>query len=218
MADLSNRALALLLVVAIVVSISGTLVSLNMGGVGTPTGYAIDNSTGTATFTISSNFSITFGQNTLLFGTGAVTGGGPCTMNTTSGPLNDANCENFNNSIANANLTIINDGNIRANVSLNFSQNATGLIGGTSPQLYYEVSQNESSSCAQLMNGSSWETVEWGPGQEVNVSGARICNNLNYVDATDSLELGIALEIPENAATGARTLTIIALGCDDNSC
>ena len=214
MVDLSNKALALLLVVAIVVSLSGTLVSLSrMQEMGLLTGRATSNQLGYTNFTISSNFSITFINNLIPFGSGAMQGGACDMGSNNSPPTNDANCQGFNATVDTQNLTISNNGNVRANVSLNFTENATGFINGTNPAFRYNVYQYEVGSCATLANGT------WPPGADaLNNSRYLICKNLNYTDASDTLGVSIWVSLPVDAPIRANQVVITALGCDDTSC
>ncbi len=222
MADLSNRALALLLVVAIVTSITGTTWTLSrLQGTGGPSGFVLLNDSGQTDFSIDANFSIKFVNNAIHFGSGSVQGGGACDMGTNNSPPTlDANCFGFNDTVHEMNLTIENDGNIRANISLNFSQNASQAIGGslTPPHLKYRVYNEEPGSCATFGNGSSFQEVG-NSSQEVSIKGMRVCTNLDFADANDLIGIGLWMSLPEDApATGQRTIDIYALGCDDDSC
>ncbi len=219
--DLSNKALAVLLLIAIAASIGGTLISLShLDGI---TGHATDTSTGEINFTINNQFSIRFVNNAVMFGTGYVNST-DCTMGTNATPPSfDADgCSGFNETVNATNLTIENDGNIRANVSLNFSSNATGFIGGTNPSFQYRVYNHESGSCVTVGNGTSFQEVGVGIGStasnDTNLTGSRICTNLNFTDASDLLGIAVWIRIPQTASSGSHRVTITAIGCDDTSC
>lgn len=222
MADLSNKALAVLLVAAIVVSVSGTLVSLDKYAARSPTGLVTSNDTsGVTDLTISSNFSITFVNNAIHFGSGSVQGGA-CTMGTNnSPPTDDPNCLGFNATVHTANLTIENNGNVPANISLNFSRNATTFIGGTNPSFQYDV-QNVpgDAGCTGAILNTSGGFQEVGDNFENSTAGARVCRFFDFQDANDQIQVGIWLSIPEDApVTDAQTtVAITAIGCDDDSC
>ncbi len=221
--DLSNKALAVLLLIAITVSIGGTMMSISRLESTAPavTGHAADNATGQVNFTIQNSFSIRFVNSVVPFGTGYVNSSSGCQMGTHVGPSADPDgCAGFNNTVNSSNLTIENDGNIAANVSLNFTANATGFIGGTAPSFQYRVNQSaEPGSCATVMNGSSFQEVGTSTGtNETTVKGAKICNNLNYQDSTDLIDVGFSLSIPQNAASGDHNVIITAIGCDDGTC
>jgi len=225
--DLSNKALAVLLLVAIAISIGGTFLSISkIPGPTAPalTGHAADNATGQVNFTIQNSFSIRFVNANIPFGTGFVNSSNGCQMGTNnSPPSNDPDgCSGFNTTVHTLNLTIENDGNVAANVSLNFTANATGFIGGTSPFFKYRVNQSgEPGSCAAIMNGSAATFQEVGSAvghNETTIPGAKICNNLNYQDSTDLIDVGFWISIPQNAASGDHNVVVTAIGCDDSSC
>ena len=219
--DLSNRALAVFLLVAITVSIGGTLLSISRFEDGI-TGHMADNATGQVNFTIQNSFSLRFVNGNIPFGTGYVNSSSGCQMGTNnSPPTSDPNgCNSFNTTVHTLNLTIENDGNIAANVSLNFTANATGFIGGTAPSFQYRVNQSaEAGSCARVMNGSSFQEVGHATGRnETTIPGAKICNNLNYQDSTDLIDVGFWVSLPQNAASGDHNVVVTAIGCDDSSC
>ena len=215
----------MLLLVAIAVSIGGTLISISRLGQLGITGRLADNTTGQVNFTIQNQFSIRFINNAIPFGTGYVNSSSGCQMGTngSSAPTNDPDgCNGFNATVNTLNLTIENDGNIRANISLNFTANASGFIGGTSPSFQFEVTQGEASSCTTIGNGSAFREVGNLVGSsnsnDTNLTGSRICTNLDYQDATDLLEVGAYISIPQNAASGDHRVTITAIGCDDGTC
>ncbi|MBR9700561.1 hypothetical protein GOV11_01720 [Candidatus Woesearchaeota archaeon] len=220
MVEHSNKLLAMLLLVSLVVSIGGTMLSLNkISNLGI-TGRAGDNlSTGYSNFSIISSLSIRFINNAVDFGTGYVNGSfTSCVMGTNgSVPGTDGSgCVGFQTG---SNLSIENDGNLIANVSLNFSENATGFIGGSTvaPELMYQVWQTEEpGSCSGgLKNGSIMTDVTAVPEQTPN--GARVCDNL-VVATTDQFEVGIWIRIPDDSAQTEHIVDIWALGCNDLSC
>ena len=252
MADLSNKSLALLLIVAIVISISGTMMSLNkiseMQGQKTGvTGFATANDQGTGNFSINSTFSIQFLQNRISFGTGRVnTTGGytTCTVGTNHSPRHDGDssngCIRFDapGDGLNFNLTIENDGNIDANVSLNFSANETTFVGGTSPELKFHVNDTfgdgtrapEPGSCATFRNGSSVDSsADNNHFRALDHSGAEIqsatadngipvCEGLGATAGANMFTVSLFVTIPDDAESGDHAMTITATGCDDASC
>lgn len=218
MADLSNKALALLLLIAIVVSVGGTVFTLQRMSAAGVTGYVTsDPVTGKTNFSIDSSLSIRFVNALVPFGSGFVNGTmTSCTMGTNNTPpLNTRGCINFNTTVHEANLTIENDGNVLANVSLNFTRNATTFIGGTSPQFQYEVTDGEASSCTDIRNASAFKEVG---AIEVDGTDARVCDGLLFDDGNDLLEVGFWLLIPEDADLGSHEVTVTAIACDDGSC
>ncbi len=225
MADLSNKALALLLLIAIVTSIGTTTFMLTKlgerGAQGDLSGRA---TTGTAqtTFSINSQLSIRFINSVVPFGSGYVNGTlqNNCVMGTNNSPPTapGSGCVNFNATVTDQNLTIENDGNLLANVSLNFSSNATGFIGGNeiAPSFQYLVNNSESGACGVIQNTSSG-FKEVGA-TETSSPGARVCTRLNFTDTADLINIAFWLRIPEDASPGAHSVTITAIGCGDGSC
>jgi hypothetical protein len=219
MTDISNKALSLLLLVAIVVSVSGTIITLSNQGDGA-TGRATSQTSGITNFSINTSLSIRLNNALIPFGVGTVNDSHTaCAMGTNWTPPATPECIGFNATVHEANLTIENNGNLPANVSVLFTKNATTFIGGsaTSPSLKYRVRNVESSSCTTIRNGSSFTEV--GDRYETNASeNARICNFLATADSSDLIDLGIWINVPKDAATGSHTVTLTFTGCDDNSC
>jgi len=218
MADLSNKALALLLLVAIVVSIGGTMVSLNrLSALQAATGFVVQTSdTGNTNFTIGTQLSIRFLQSTTNFGTGYVnvTGGNSfCRISTIDAAVNNSGCAgNFQ---IGSNLTVENDGNQVVNVSLNFTKNATGFIGGTTytETFQYRVENTEANSCQSFRNASAAFT-EVGSGNETYPYGSWVCQNFDFDGASNLFNVGFRLEIPSDASTGNHNVTITATACN----
>ncbi len=225
MTDISNKGLALILLVAMVISVGGTIFTLSkLDSYGGSIGYVTVNETGKTNFSITSSLSIRFTDLTVMqFGAGYVNDtipSGNCVINSTmdAAAIGAAasGCIGFNTTISSRNLTIENDGNILANVSFNFTKNATNFIGGTTPSFQFLIKNNETGSCGTIMNGSTWT--------EVNINGAngssgvRVCNMFNTSDTNDTFYAALAVTIPKTASTGGHTVDIYAVACDDGSC
>ncbi len=118
MTDISNKALSLLLLVAIVVSVSGTIITIGRGGDEGITGRATTG-TGKTNFSINSSLSIIVNQSLIPFGVGHVNDTATwnsCFMGTNNSPPSPtvSGCIGFNTTVHTANITIVNDGNIRS--------------------------------------------------------------------------------------------------------
>jgi hypothetical protein len=234
MTDITNKTLAIFLMAAMIVSLGSLFIVQNNANL--LTGRASSNQSALTNFSISSLLSIQFaGGTTIQFGTGYVndTGGAPCQIGTNqtidacgAGTVN-CSCIGFNATatagqrIQDWNLTIENNGNILANVSLNFSKNASLFINGslTAPSFKYNVTQNESASCGAL-NATGYVTgmKEVNTTDDVTIGGTRICQRLNTTDTNDSIKVALWLSIPKDVPTGVHTTAIYAIGCDDGSC
>ena len=224
--EFSNKTLAWFVLAAILVSLSGTLISLNHIGNGV-TGFAADsNKTGYANVTVSTTTTLNFAVSGIDFGTGSVAASGNyvCNMsnfNNTEINKSQPGCELFNNvTPANGWLQLENAGNTRINISLNFSTDAYGFIGGGQlapvmlPKLRFKIGNNgsETTSCnvATDLNNTftNWTDV-------VNATKFNVClgnNGLLAPDTTDSLAIGINITIPFDAPAAAKILIIQASG------
>ena len=208
--EISNKTLALFLVGAIVVSLAGTIVSLNKLNSLSTTGFVTD--TGTANLSVSTLTSIKFAIDAVDFGTGYVNTSLPTdrcilTINATSA-IARIGCENFNsvNAAGGDTFIIENDGNRFLNVSLNSSDNADDLVGGTggTNSFMWTIDNNESSSCAGTLPLGAWTEID-----KVNTI---VCSNLSFTTASDSLRVGINITIPDNSNTGVTSATLTATG------
>lgn len=162
MVAISNKTIALLLVVALAITISGTLVSIskliNIPGYNLLTGAAVNTTTGTSTITVVSRTQITNQVSTIAFGSGYVnTTCSACYIDTDVGILagNVSCCARFNN--ITAGFLIENTGN--ENVTLNFSCTgsctAASFINGTSPVFQFRMSNSSDLSGKQNRTGDS---------------------------------------------------------------
>jgi hypothetical protein len=221
---MTNKTLSFFLLAAIVVSVSGSFIIMSdsPGGI---TGFATTG-TGKTNFSINSSLSIIVNQSLIPFGVGHVNDTATwnsCFMGTNNSPPSPtvSGCIGFNATVHTANITIVNDGNILANVSVRFDKNATTFIGGTAatPYLKYRVSDFESGSCGQLRNASTAVFKEVDDVSDTAAGRSRICNALKATpDSTDSIQLGIWVNIPKDAIPGEHTNTLTFTACDDASC
>jgi hypothetical protein len=185
--EVSNNVLAVLMVVAVVVVISGTFFSFyGVQKIYTPV---------TGMNTQSGNISIEVLQDITIY-----------LMNTQvnfgSGYINDSNA---NSAIIDTEGTVVNgswssysgapfvlrnDGNIDVNVSVVAGANATDWL-GTGAKANYKITNNESSSCTDLTCSTSYcgnlTTFE-----------ERICGYFHPGNANDQINLHIQLTIPNN--------------------
>jgi hypothetical protein len=215
--EISNKTLALFLVGAIVVSLAGTIVSLNKLDALTTTGYATDTDSGTATLTVQTLASIKFAINTVNFGSGSVntsTGIQQCnlTINDTYA-ITKSNCigfyDNNNNAASGNTFTIENDGNANLNVTLNSTVNSTEFLGGSHVYalFQYTVSNNLSGSgaCTGTLGVPTWASFS-----KVNTN---VCTNLSW-SAPDTLRVGIRVGIPADSGLGQRNATLTVTGTE----
>ncbi|MEK6848947.1 MAG: hypothetical protein AABY01_00055 [Nanoarchaeota archaeon] len=231
--DITNKSLATLLIVAIVISIGGTWLVLNKAPGLLNIAGAASTDTGTATVTINSVASIRFAYDAIDFGSGSVntTSGNTLCILDTNGTNDSTKCQGF---LANTSyFQLENDGSTNITVQLLSSKPASTFIGGTNPQFRYAVFENETTSCRNGTGGTGYvDQIGGGTGNctatdgaggnctvsprgwtDVNstgVTGATICMRLGFADLSDSLGFDINLTIPYDAPAGAKTATFTA--------
>jgi len=191
--DISNRSLAFLLVVAIVVSLGGTMISLNRLNQLGFTGMASSNTPqGTANLSINSSLVLTFLTNNVDFGVGYTNDSGAgveqCIIDT-NGTNPSGDCVGFNSNVQPFELR--NDGNKDLTVQISSDKNAASFLGGTSPVFQYFIEDNtsESGSCT-TPSPTSWTNVP--------TTGTDMCGStgFNYEDTTDQLLIHVKVSIP----------------------
>ncbi|RMF06493.1 hypothetical protein D6764_02115 [Candidatus Woesearchaeota archaeon] len=196
--EVSNKTLAFLLVTAIVISLGGTLISLNKLGKLGATGI-----TGAAAGT--GNVSLTIGVDTTLnvvngqidFGTGSITGGNSYAILDSD---YDPNVYWSGSEVAQF-ITLQNDGNVKLNITFNSTATAAEFIGGTSPDFNYTVRDFEAGSC----------TIGLASGENtVALSDNPVCESLAVGTAgnsyADTVNISVRLFIPVDASQTATTV------------
>lgn len=210
MEDISNKTLAILLIAAMVVSLGGTILSLNRLSVfRTPaqqiTGYGAG--TGTANLSITQDTTIEVFVNIIDFGSGIVNVSFGCTNATLASSHNDTNWTaewdtcwadasgpvTFNS--GDNDIVLRNDGNINLTVTMDStSDTAATFIGGTAdtPLYQYRAFSNETNACDSA-NNATWH--------DVNSSATMaICNKLKSSNDEDEVRVAIKVRIPKDAA------------------
>jgi len=207
--ELSNKSLALLLVVAIVISVGGTMVSLSKLNSIRYTGFASSSNSpqGTANLTINSSLVLTFVVSNVNFGTGYTNDSGAgieqCVMDT-NGSANSADCIGFNSGVSP--FVLRNDGNKNLNVSISANENATTFISGTNPVFQFFIEDNETGSCT-TPNPTVWT--------DMNTTSVDMCGTgglLANPSTSDELRIHIKVSVPQDAIPGAKTATLTAAG------
>lgn len=216
--DMSNKSLAFILVVAIVISLGGTIVSMNRLNQLGFTGRATGTDTGTTNFSLESNVVITFATSNVDFGTGYINGSSVAnacviTTNATDGWNNTfaggtaGAC--LGNLINDSPFVIRNDGNINANLTLRASDNASTFVTGggsgyATPLFQWALRDKEAGSCTAIKYNNTWTNV--------STTDDQVCTPLNYDDSNDEIYLDILVLIPVDADQTAHTVNIVATG------
>ena len=205
--DISNKTLAFFLVAAMVVSIAGTMVSLNkIGDSSGITGYTP--ASGNVTLNVSKTASIVFMVGAVDWGSGTVnTDGDGCVMDTkTEGT---SGCSAFS---GDGPLELENDGNLDVSVAFNISGNETMIPStDTSGRLFFiNWTNNESTSC----NGSNvgyigdWVSLN---SSMINNESLEFCANLTWADTVDAMDIHFNITLPINTYGGEIRYNITAI-------
>ena len=205
--DLSNKSLALLLVAAIIISLGGTMISLNKLNEMGVTGLV----PGQVTLAITSNMSCNVDTN-VSFGSA----GQPASKITLS-----TNKDNTGNNFSDCSspsalckgIQINNTGNV--NIKVNFSSNVDGasLLGGS--HIAGDFNYTAINGTAETVPtesgcvGTGTAMTGWAAVPTTNTS---ICTNLSYTDTNDMVSLEFNVSIDQNTPPGTKTATI-AINC-----
>jgi len=214
MEEISNKTLAILLIAAIVISLGGTLISLNrLARVRIPgiTGFTLTDEA-TVALEISSLTEVNWTTASIDWGSGYVTGGYDfCVLDTIQGSLS-ANCTDFSPENGGGNLVLENIGNKNVSLNITISNDATGFIGDGatySAEYYWNFSNAEADSCAS----GSIELTE-GQWYLANTTTIIVCNSTGggflANDNSDTLNFDVRILIPSDATPGSKTSTITA--------
>jgi hypothetical protein len=231
MMEISNKALMVLMVATIVISLGGAYISissinqkLSSFGLNPITGFAtIPN--GTTTVTVNLLSSIKFSSPTVAFGSGTVNTSGNfnnCTLSTLG---SNSGCTDFN--VLTNGFTVENDGNANLTVELRSNISATDFIGIGSALFLWNVTVNESGSCVNTSSvraviepntsagclGTGNDEASCGSiFESVSTTNKVICPSLLFADSSDALNIDINISIPDDAPTGAKVAGLIVTG------
>jgi hypothetical protein len=243
MDEISNKTLAILLTVAIVVSIGGTLISVyrisqfqvpvitQIPGI---TGFAQASPvTGQANLTVVESVAVTFRKNMVEFGSGYVnsTNCQACNM-TTYNVTDDTCCAQGWTTAGGFNvpdgLWIANTGNKPINLNVTSNATAAQFIGGTNPVFQWNFSSGDTANCTGTgcsgIGGDSSNSCEQPGGwandtvwTDVITTTHWACGNatefpFNFTETKNEVEVNFRVSVPENAPSGAKWMTLTAIG------
>ena len=194
-----NTVLIIAIIVTVVSAISLGLVyySVSNLGMGSFTGFAVQNVSVNATIniTVSNLIVINFTTNNINFGSGTINlSANFSTLDTASGYVYNGTW-----AVNTTKLVVQNDGT--ENVTLNlmtWKTNAT-FIGGSNPIYMYNVTNNEAGSC---VNATSFNVGTW---NNVNTTypGTLVCSQFGFLDSQDTIKIDFKLGIPYDATNGS---------------
>ncbi|MFH1399342.1 MAG: hypothetical protein ABIG95_04500 [Candidatus Woesearchaeota archaeon] len=217
MNEVSNKTLALLLIVAIAISLGGTVISLNrLAGLRFPmiTGFASD--TGTASVEITETASAKFSIEAVDFLDGWVNqseGGDTCEITAIQASSGTESAPCYGNWAAGlGGLQIENDGNQLVSMTIKSSKNGTNLVGIPGGAFRFMAHNNETGSCTILNASMDDEWYAW-----VKNTEHVICGNLNYNNSKDSMwvDLNLSINFASNMSgevAQTATITLTATG------
>ncbi len=187
MNEISNKTLAILIAMAIIVSIVGTitfLVKIQPVTTGAATGIAKVDVTGLV--------AISLPTSTVDFGTVYQGATDNTTDNNPAGPLE-----------------IQNDGGVDVNVSIARDSNSTPLFSGTGG------GDNTASFRFKIDNSTEPNSFNWGTSSTswTNVPGAtginNVLNDLKYQDSSDTAEVDLLIAVPSDEPVGLKNETLV---------
>jgi len=208
--DINNKTLATLLVIAIIVSIGGTLISLNrlskFGGV---TGFATSG-TAKVNLTVTSSSGITVTQ-AIDFGSGYANNSYNCTMesNLSSGARPTTTCQgdwaSFISDSTKRYIIVQDTGNTNGNLTINASAVATTWIDTVSTawsQAWYAaLNPTANDGCADAYQTTTWTTLTTGVPTPlcVNATGTAFTYGTNSI-----LWVAAKVNVPFDATPGEK--------------
>jgi hypothetical protein len=216
--DINNKTLATLLVIAIIVSIGGTLISLNrlskFGGYGI-TGFAASG-TAKVNLTVTSSSGITVTQ-AIDFGAGYSNASTStnCTMesNLSSGARPDTDCKgdwaNFISSSTKQYIIVQDTGNTNGNLTINASAVATTWIDtfstAWSQAWYAALNPTANDGCIDANQTIAWTTLSTGTPSAlcVNATGTAFTYGTNSI-----LWVAAKVNVPFDATPGEKYTTV----------
>jgi len=219
----SNKALAIFIIIAVVVSLGGTLLSLNkinevqqLGRFPLPVRQITGLAAGNVSLTITTNMSCDVDSN-ISFGAAGKPGStiylDTDTDETPSG-FND--CSDAAGTKACKGLEINNTGNVNINVSFKSDKAGSTLLAGQTgagAEDFRYLLRNGTYDAGQLGCKNETATVlSWG---NVPTSNVEICKNLTFLDSADMMTLEFNLTIEPDIPAGTKT-ALLTLECQEN--
>ena len=210
MDEISNKTLAILLIGAIVISLGGTLISLNrLARIKVPmiTGFYGTDEEAIVELSIENVVEVNFTTDEINWGTGTVAVGKSfCVLNSYDAAIGD-NCSSFTPQTNGFTLENIGNRNVTLNVSM--EKTADDFIGGTAAlsECKWNVSEKESGSAPGLkLTPGAWQDVS-------STNAVVVCNSTGggflCDDSNDELYFDFLVQIPSDAL-GAKSNVMTA--------
>jgi hypothetical protein len=217
MDEISNRTLAILLIAAIVISLGGTLISLNqldrLKTISITGMQTYNESLGNVSLLISDVTWINFTVYTCNFGSGFVTAA-VCTMN--SSPYeNVTGCsDNWDPATGcNGALELKNIGNNNVTLNMSWALSQTNFLGSSSAEFWYRMANGTRAGagaeqgCHRNLINTSWTTVA-SDNQDITV-----CDDFAYEQSKGQfVHMHVQVAIPQDATEGYKSNRVTAKG------
>ncbi len=209
--DLSNKTLAILLGVSIVISLGGLAIFMSRGG---------EQVTGAATspvaiarINITERASINWTVYTVDWGTGYVGDNALYCLMDTEGTRDALNCTNF--TTVYEGLRLENDGNRVVTVNLSSNASAADFLGGTDPLFQWKLMNNESDACGTHIAGNACSinasALQYQTYTDVSTAPVEACPCFKFQNANDTINVELLVKVPSDSYTGVREATITAI-------
>lgn len=196
MEDISNKTLAMIMGVAVVLSITAILFSTNTFDL---TGRATSSGQGKVNLTVTSSASISV-TNNIEFGNGTIESGYDTAYLDSEQNVSVGGTWNWT-SLGPQYIVIQNDGNVNLSLEVNSSVNASGLLGGTGAYTQgfeFKIQEQETGACGSgIHNGSSYaegDFTDYTPGNLLLV-----CDNFDSGTDSNELNMSVNLSVPRDA-------------------
>jgi len=214
---LSNKTLITMLLITMVISVFGTLISLNrIDGfeqlTGAWAGLAANSTYGSVNLTITSQLEINFTLDNSSFGSGYINSGGAACVLSTGLTAVDTRCNSFNPPGAVSGLYLENIGNEYANLSIANMYYSDSLLGGLNPGYAWKwtpetagnVTCNTTTKDVDLPSPEELQnlTVTNYPGEIGTAVGKTLCSLFNFTATSNAINITFKLDIPQNAPSG----------------
>ena len=205
MSDISNKTLAVFLLVAMVVSLGGFLASFD--ALDSVTGFALTD-TGVTNFTINSSLSVVFTIDKVEFGAGLVnqSGSHTCSLNTTGdNGIPNIHCSGFNNTVPS--LLIQNQGTLNATLNISVNGDNSTFVQGDSPSpplFWFRLTNEEANSCFGSDLNQTYQFVAPSGGNLTASEQQVVCENsaFDWNVGQRTLNLTVGIRIPQNSPPG----------------
>jgi len=209
--DLSNKTLAILLGISVILSLGGVVVFMSRSG-DQLTGAALT-PTALARINISSRASINWTVNLVDWGTGFVNDTAQFCILDTEGENNPSNCSGF--TTVTEGLRLENDGNRRVQVNISSNVTPDQFIGGTDPWFQWKMAENETDSCGNSTSGGFCSTNDGlnynGTWYTVNTTSTELCPCFDPRNTNDLINTELRVKVPSDSFTGVREATLTAV-------